>query len=121
MDKEKDIPASTLGMGTTFFIAGKLALDNLQIDQARYYFERSLSIARSRGIEQDLANNLLMLAQLAHAEGRLDEASQDAEQALKIFNKIGDVHGAEQAEACLQGLTGPWKKPALKRFQGRNQ
>jgi len=88
------------------------------MDEAREYFKRSLTIAYNRGVQKELAYNQLWIASLAHADGRLEEATESAESALKIFNKIGDVRGAEQADACLRGLASPWKKPGLKRFAG---
>jgi LuxR family glucitol operon transcriptional activator len=118
MDKKKDIPASTLGIGTTFFIAGKLSLHKREFEMARYYLDRSLNIAINRGVEQDRGYTLLWLGSLSHAEGKTDEAKTTAEEALKIFKQIGDVRGADQAEGLLQELSDSWKKPMLKQFTG---
>lgn len=107
---------STVALGLTNLIAGRISLDLQDFEGANKYFERSLNIARNRGIEQDIGNATLWMAKLLERTGRVDEAIIKAQEAFEILSRIGDNRGSLEAEALKDELSEGWRGVLFRSF-----
>ena len=114
--EETESATSTVGIGLTYLIAGKLAMHDKDFASAHGFFERSLTIAYDRGIEQDKGSATMWIANLLRAEGKIEEAVETAQHAFEIFFRIGDIRGADEARWLVSTISDGWQAPMLKRW-----
>jgi hypothetical protein len=75
--------------------------------KARHHVDEAVRLARARGIAGLLARGLLGFGRLAAAEGRLDEARADLEEARRVAGPLDSPSLTEQIGKGLGALTQP--------------
>jgi tetratricopeptide (TPR) repeat protein len=77
---------------------GRLYLDTAQWNRAREMFEQSLRLAQGNGLITSAADAQYGLARLHEAQGRADLALPQAQEALKIYERLQPKYLAEARE-----------------------
>ena len=78
------------GIASGLQTLGEIFLQQKNYDQARMNFERSLEASRAIGDKIIIGNALVNLAVLTNLQGQFEESDRYAEEALGIFQMVGD-------------------------------